>query len=188
MSIIKKIRGKSLKDIIGTAQYTLKGMLARRHFEECGDRLHVYGKLNIIKKDSTILVGNNVSLFKDARLSAYGTDHHAVLKIGDNSNIGDRTEIHCGKEVTIGNGCLISWDVVIMDWDHHRINSEQHVYKPVVIEDKVWIGCKAVILKGVTIGTGAIVAAGSVVTHNVPPHSLAAGNPAVIIKENIYWK
>ena len=59
--------------------------------------------------------------------------------------------------------------------------------KPVVIGDRVWIGQGAVILKGVTIGNGAIIAAGSVVTKDVPPNTMVAGNPAVVKKENVKW-
>ena len=56
-------------------------------------------------------------------------------------------------------------------------------YKPITIGDDVWIGCNSIILKGVKIGNGSIVAAGSVVTKSVPPFSLVAGNPAKIVKE-----
>ncbi|OAH59762.1 hypothetical protein AWH49_03210 [Domibacillus aminovorans] len=108
--------------------------------------------------------------------------------MGNNIAIGDRTEIHCGKEIVIGDNCNISWDVVIMDRDYHRLNKQEHVYNPVYISDNVWIGCRSVILKGVKIGKGAVIAAGSVVTKDVPPNTVVGGNPAKILRDNIYWR
>ncbi len=59
---------------------------------------------------------------------------------------------------------------------------------PIIIGDNVWVGTRAVILKGVTIGGGAIVAAGAVVTKDVPPRTIVGGNPAHVIRENASWK
>jgi acetyltransferase-like isoleucine patch superfamily enzyme len=56
------------------------------------------------------------------------------------------------------------------------------------VEDHVWIGCRAVILKGVTVGTGAIIANNAVVTKDVPPRTMVAGNPARVIKEDVIWE
>ena len=80
-------------------------------------------------------------------------------------------------------------NVTIMDSDFHHIESENHVMtKPVTIRDNVWIGNGATILKGVTIGEGSVIAAKSVVTRDVPPHTIVAGNPAKVIKEDISWR
>ena len=99
----------------------------------------------------------------------------------------------------IGDDVLIAFDVLIMDHDSHslvfdeRRNDVQewmrgkkdwsHVMMvPVIIKDKVWIGARATVLKGVTIGEGAVVGAGSVVVEDVPPWTLVAGNPARVIR------
>ncbi len=74
-----------------------------------------------------------------------------------------------------------------MDRDYHKFNSNTEEIKPVKIGDNVWIGCNSIILKGITIGNGAVVAAGSIVTKDVPPKVLVGGNPAKVIKEDIYW-
>ena len=97
--------------------------------------------------------------------------------------------IECSCSISIGDDCIIGRDVLIRDSDGHVIdNNPDRVSIPIVIEDHVWIGSRAVILKGVRIGKGAIVAAGAVVTRDVPAGCLVAGVPAKVIRENITWK
>ena len=115
------------------------------------------------------------------KLSICGKENYsAVLRIGNNIAIGDRTEIHIGSQCVIGNGMLISWDCCIIDSDYHKLENEENI-----IGVNAWIGCRALILKGVTIGDRAVIAAESVVTKDVPARTMAAGNPAKIIKENV---
>jgi acetyltransferase-like isoleucine patch superfamily enzyme/coenzyme F420-reducing hydrogenase beta subunit len=97
--------------------------------------------------------------------------------------------ITCGSYIKIGKNAHIAKDVVIRDLDGHYIEESTYITsKPIIIGDNVWIGYRAMILKGVTIGDGAIIAADAVVTKNIPSHSIAAGNPARIIKQNIRWR
>lgn len=78
--------------------------------------------------------------------------------------------ISCFNEITIGDGCAISQNVTIRDSDNHQVVREGYVKSaPIVIDDNVWIGINSTILKGVHIGEGSIIAAGSVVTKNTPP-------------------
>ncbi len=185
--IINNIKTRSLKEVLIEVTKLIRGAFKKVKFNSCGKMLRVEKGVRVLKKNSSIEVGNKVQLYRNVKLSAWGTDKNARLKIGNNTSIGDRTEIHCGDEVTIGNGCNISWDVVIMDRDYHKLNSQTEVYKPVHIKDNVWIGCRSIILKGVTIEEGAVVAAGSVVTRDVPKNAVVGGNPAKVIKEGIYW-
>jgi acetyltransferase-like isoleucine patch superfamily enzyme len=111
----------------------------------------------------------------------------AALTIGEFSSIGDRTEIHCCDRVSIGNYVLISWDVNILENYYHATADGNSKPAPVTIEDRVWIGCRVIVLAGVTIGHGAIIAAGSVVTKDVPPGMLVAGNPAREIRKTEPW-
>lgn len=145
------------------------------------------GSHKIYVNNGEINIGRSAFLYPGVKLSVVGISEKAELKIGENTNIGDRTEIHVGNKVIIGNNCAISWDVCILDRDYHKINNLKEIAKPIIIGDNVWIGCKATILKGVTIGEGAVVAAGSIVTKNVPAKSCVAGNPAKVIKENVVW-
>lgn len=100
-------------------------------------------------------------------------------------------QIICKDEIIIGRDVSIARDVIIRDTDAHIItengeNKEES--KPIRIGNHVWIGTRAIILKGVTIGDGAVIAAGAVVTKDVPEKCIVAGVPAKVIKENIEWK
>lgn len=93
--------------------------------------------------------------------------------------------------MTIGDGCVIAMGTVIRDNDggnHHLSTSGYVNAKPVSIGNHVWIGENSMVLKGVTIGDGAVVAAASVVTKDVPPHCLVAGTPARVIRQDIDWE
>lgn len=98
------------------------------------------------------------------------------------------TKIRCKNKISIGHGVAIAHDVLIMDCDGHSVNGVEDLGKPIKIGDHVWIGSKAIILKGVTIGENSIIAAGSVVTKAIPSNVIAAGNPARIIKQNSTWR
>jgi acetyltransferase-like isoleucine patch superfamily enzyme len=165
----------------------LRGLLAKRRFDECGSLLQVTGRLRLFKRRGRIEIGERVFLWPDVKLSVRGDAYPARLVIGDRTSLGDRTEIHCGRAVTIGAGCLLAWDVVVMDRDYHRLDSATEVCEPVCIGDHVWLGARAMILKGVTIGDGAVVAAGSVVVSDVPAGALVAGNPARVVRAKVTW-
>ena len=99
------------------------------------------------------------------------------------------------SSVTIGHNVVISERVIIRDSDNHSIcedgvNPEEYAKQqslPIVIGNHVWIGMNAIILKGVTIGEGSIIAAGSVVNKDVPAHCMVGGVPAKVIKTGISW-
>lgn len=133
-------------------------------------------------------IGKYVKFYPNVKISVLGNEKSAMLKIGEYSAIGDRTEIHCVDCISIGAHTLISWDCCIMDRDYHALEGVDEKKKPVFIGNHVWIGCRCLIMKGVTIGDGAVIAAGSVVTKDVPSNVLVGGNPARIIKENVSWK
>lgn len=123
----------------------------------------------------------------------------AKVLIGNRTYIG-ASSIVCAEKIEIGNDVLISWGCSIVDhnshaidwssrrddvvaWKHGKKNWTGVVIEPIKICDRAWIGLNSIILKGVTIGEGAIIGAGSVVTRDVPPYSIVAGNPAKVIRE-----
>lgn len=177
-----------LIDKIKYALKLCKGNKVKRKVDSCKGRLSAHGKTVVIKQNGEIHFGKHIQLYPNVKLSVCGTEKKkAILCIGNNVAIGDRTEIHAGNLVEIGDNTLISWDCCIIDRDYHKLNNEENLV-PIKIGQNVWIGCRALILKGVTIGDGAVIAAGAVVTKDVPPRTMVAGNPAKIIKENVVWQ
>lgn len=111
----------------------------------------------------------------------------ATLTLGS-GYINNNATIDCFSSITIGHGVAISSGVTIRDSDNHSINGNLVISAPIIIEDNVWIGLNATILKGVRIGSGSVVAAGAVVTSDVPRNSLVGGVPAKVIKQDIVWE
>lgn len=139
---------------------------------------------------TSISVGARVRIRGGSRLEAINARPGEVRLI-----IGDRTVIHPGvhigaiDSVRIGRGVLMAADVFVTDHDHDWTNPEEPVISnrralaaPVEIGDYAWLGERVMVLKGVTIGEGAVVGAGSIVTSDVPARSIAVGAPARIVK------
>lgn len=188
--VAARMRDRPARELLARAIGLARGALSRHRFSRCGPGLCVLGRLRTERiGGGTIEIGSGVLLWPGVKLSADSADGAlARLRIGDRTHIGDRTEIHCGREVTIGAGCAISWDVVILDRDYHALGAAGEQCRAVTIGDGVWIGCRAMVLKGVTIGAGAVVAAGAVVTGDVAPRALVAGNPARVVREQVSWR
>ena len=106
----------------------------------------------------------------------------ACLKIGDDTFLNQGVRIACSKEIYIGNNCLIGDECVILDTDYHAAPNGIVKTAPVIIEDNVWLATRVIVIRGVTIGHGSIIGAGSVITKSIPPNTFAAGQPVRIIK------
>lgn len=171
----------------------LRGLRQAAKFDRHGP-VYAGAGVRIRKRFARIELGDGVKFGHGAGIGAAGRGPSdlAVLRIGAHTIIGDRTHVNCQTAISIGSHCAISWDVEILDCDMHAIVAEDGQplphRAPVVIEDRVWIGTRALILKGVTIGHDSIVAAGAVVTSSVPPHSICAGNPAKVIRHVQGWQ
>ena len=167
----------------------LRGFLLRRKLKISGP-IRSFGKTIVINRGGEIKIGRRSCLWPDVKFALVkcaDTDD-PVIDIGEFTSIGDRTQIHCGKRVTVGNHVLIAWDVNIIEYEYHAPGGGYPEPRTITIEDEVWIGAKSIILNGVTIGKGAIIGAGSVVTKDVHPYTFAAGNPAREIKRVSSWK
>jgi acetyltransferase-like isoleucine patch superfamily enzyme len=141
----------------------------------------------VLRKNAGMVIDGSVSAGRGVRIVV---NNNAKLSIGDGTYFAGDDKIYAMKEIRIGKKCAISWGVTIIDTDFHNHYSDgiiNDATKPVIVEDNVWIGCNVTVLKGVRIGNGAIIAAGSVVTKDVSPKSLVGGNPARLIKTNIDW-
>lgn len=167
----------------------------RYEFQACGVGCY-FGGFSMLLGAKHIRLGNRLYIGKDVVWEVYDKFHQQSftpsLTFGDGSSFGDGGHISCINRVTIGNGVRIGRKVFITDNSHgasERVildtpaNQRPLVSKgPVIIQDCAWIGEMACIMPGVTIGQGAIVGANAVVTHDVPPYTLVAGNPARIFK------
>jgi len=166
----------------------LKGLLYRPRLTNSGlIRVHGFPKLK--KHNGTVSIGNRTTIWPGVKFAAISSDPSkpAEINVGAYSSIGDNTQIHCCNRVTIGDYVLMSWGVNILENNYHDTEDNTIRTAPVTIEDRVWIGCNVIILSGVTVGAGSIIAAGSVVTKDVPARSLVAGNPAKVIRETKPW-
>jgi len=144
--------------------------------------------------------GSRISIGKNSlvhcRISFDSNQGHVI--IGDRSYVG-LSSLVCYRKIEIGNDVLIAWGVTIVDHNSHSLYWEQRKddvrdwsagikywdnvgNAPVIIKDKVWIGFNVSILKGVTIGEGAVIGACAVVTKDIPPFTLVAGNPAAVVR------
>ena len=143
-------------------------------------RMDRNAKLNVTNGTFSIFYGGDVVIFSNGELTL------------GNSFINCNCKIRCGKKITIGDGCAISHNVTMMDSDFHiliRNGEEQPRHgSGIEIGNHVWIGSGVMIMKDVHIGDGAVIAAGSLVTKDVPAHALVAGSPAVVIDNNVDWR
>jgi acetyltransferase-like isoleucine patch superfamily enzyme len=146
-------------------------------------RHNTFAGLIACEKNSTLDV-KNFTAFAGSRIVV---NEGAHLSLG-NSSMNYFSTIECFDDISIGDDTVISEHVTIRDSDDHSILRDGYVsHAPISIGNHVWIGLNATILKGVSIGDGSIVAAGAVVTKNVPARCLVGGVPSRIIRENIEW-
>lgn len=144
--------------------------------------------LNALSRDG-IRLGNNVRIHEHGWIQATSTldNPGKGLVIGDDTYIGPRSYIGAGGGITIGGNVLMGASVNLLAEDHRfqapgqPISTQGLTRKGIVIEDDVWIGNGVIVLDGVTIGRGAVVGAGSVVTRDIPPDTVAVGNPCRMI-------
>ncbi|MFK2821145.1 acyltransferase [Flavobacteriaceae sp. LMIT009] len=153
--------------------------------------IHKRGKRSCIRRRTRLDVvpWNKFSIGEESTIEDFSAINNGVGDV----IIGDRTRIGLSNTiigpVKVGNDVRLAQNIVLSGLNHNyaKINSPIHEQgvstKPIVIEDESWIGANAVVLPGVTLGKHSIVAAGSVVTKDIPNYSIAAGNPARVLKQ-----
>jgi len=151
-----------MRNRLNYVYYNLKEIYYRRLCLHVGKKLVMYGGTRIINPEN-LFIGDNVAINNDVWINAVGG-----VYIGNNVLIGPKVIIHSANH--------------IYDDPNVLIRNQGHETKRVIIKDDVWICAGAIILPGVTIGQGAVVAAGAVVTKDVKPYSVVAGVPARTIK------
>lgn len=152
------------------------------------------------RQNPGLILGNGVKVYT---WTSFTVEPEGVIEIGDESLIVGAIFM-CAKSITVGKRVVISYNVTIADCDFHPKDPELRKQdaianapegdksrrpafetRPVIIEDDVWIGIGAIILKGVCIGEGARIGAGAVVTSDVPAGTRVAGNPACVVSDEV---
>jgi acetyltransferase-like isoleucine patch superfamily enzyme len=164
---------------LGSAVSFLSAVIQLRSCTEVGIRPRVIGRI-YVHNHGRIVIGDRLLVRARPWPTELASQFGGVLEIGDRTFINSGVSISACLSVTIGNRCQIGPHVTIMDNDYHVAGDvlQRPASKPIVLEDLVWVGAGAIILKGVRIGRGAAIGAGSVVTHDVPAGTVVAGNPA----------
>ena len=148
-------------------------------------------EINCISTEG-LQLGNKVTIGSYAMIrpsNIYGGSMGSGLKIGDKSNIGPYCYIGCSGYIEIGNNVMMAPRVSLYAENHNfdsidlPIKDQGVTTAPIIIEDDCWIAANSVILAGVRIGKGSVIAAGSVVTKDVAPYSIMGGNPAKKLKK-----
>ncbi len=157
-----------------------------------GKRLNMYGAVPLIFGTGRIEIGDDVHLDgRNTWVVGSRASMDARLIIGDRVVIGYQNYFSVAKQIVIGDDTLLASNVQIYDNINHPIEPDRRLHKesitldeaaPVTIGRNVWLATGCIIMKGVTIGDGSVVGAGSVVTRDVPPNALAAGNPARVVR------
>ncbi|MCL9780367.1 acyltransferase [Vibrio sp. S4M6] len=150
-----------------------------------------YCNIYIAGKDNLLVIAKGANL---KRVSIELIGNNCTLIIGEGCVIGEHCYLSCREnstKLTIGKSTMFSRNVKIMTSDGHDIleNSKRINYaKDINIGNHVWLADNTTILKGVTIGDNSIIGINSTVTKSVPINSIAAGNPAKVVKSSIYWE
>ncbi len=160
-------------------------------FENFGDGGHIARPQDIHVHGRGISAGDNVHMAATRTQNIWLTswqwwDSHGRIEIGDCVLITPGVRISSSRHVKIGDGTMLASNVYITDSDWHGTydrTKEAGKTAPVELGKNVWVGDSAIICKGVTIGENSIIGAGAVVVHDVPANAIAAGNPAVVVKE-----
>jgi len=191
----KRIRGKNNKIILNTLR--IKNVI----FDIKGDgNTIIFGKNATIKQTIITLRGNNHTLEIGQHVSISRSeikfeDHNCLIKIGNSTRILPHGEISAAEPfscIDIGSECLFSSHIDIRNTDSHSIidlatGQRINQGKNIKIGNKVWLGSHVQILKGVVIGESCIIGSRSLVTKSIPAHSVAAGVPARVLRNNVDW-
>jgi acetyltransferase-like isoleucine patch superfamily enzyme len=185
----RSFRKSVLRQLISKIYYE---PLLRLSCTQVGERLQLFEDMPKIIGNIRTEIESGVAIEGANVWIGAGDAGAKVLRIRENSYVGYSTVIVVGTEVTIGHDALIANHVLLNGYDGHPLDPFARARHeppdaaglgPIHIGDYAWIGNRAIVLKNVTIGRGAVVASGAVVTRDVPDLTVVAGNPAKVIRE-----
>ncbi|GJM21586.1 MAG: hypothetical protein DHS20C15_15010 [Planctomycetota bacterium] len=175
--------GRSFNELLGAVRPLLAARWHLRAWQQVGRRARVYGKPRVVNGGHMSL-GERCTLFSNTATSEYATHPGGRLHVGDGVFLNYGVSISAHELVKIGAGSQIGSHAILMDNDYHKPGAldEPGESAPIVLGERVWLGVRVTVLKGVTIGDDAVIAAGSVVTKDVPARCLAGGVPAKLLR------
>lgn len=186
ISSLPRLSPRELRGLASAGRPVLQAMWHLRGAEELGARVRVWGR-PIVQTDGRLLVRPRVQIRSTVATTELVVYEGGLLEIGERAFINYGCSIAASKHISIGPRCSIGTHVMMMDNDFHRIEPERRdeapESKPIILEENVWVGGRAIILPGVTIGADSAVGAGSIVTSDVPPRTVVAGVPARVIRK-----
>ncbi len=193
--IFLKLRSIRLALLLFGSSILMKIVLSLKGIK-CEKGMKFWGLTSFVRhQGSVISIGRDCSFRSDKTSNLIGVNHRCIvsthsaqaeIKIGDNCGFSGVT-IGAKEKILIGNNVLIGANAVLTDFDWHHLDpalrrKDSGRSRPIIIEDHVFIGINAMILKGVHIGQHSVIGANAVVTGDIPGNCIAAGNPARVIR------
>lgn len=181
--------------ILLRARYKLRHLYIKRYitpqFSSIGIKPEIAKPRTLQLFGDHITAGNYLHMVSDKampiKLTTWsGRNNKGKIDIGDYCLVAPGVVITSMCEIKIGHNCMLAAEVIISDSDWHGTYNRVRPYKchaAITLKENVWVGTRAIICKGVTIGENSIIGAGAVVTKNIPANSIAAGNPAKVVKK-----
>lgn len=207
MSILNSVFDKLYSKLKKASHAENELRLRKNKKIEFGKNVQIFPGASISTYDNTVIsLGDNT--WFAGKITTFPHNPVCSVSIGKDCYIGEGTRIWAAKSVAIGDRTLIAHNVNVFDTTTHPIDVKERYDHECIVKDQglpvkcfasimeseveigcdVWVGCNSIILKGVTIGDGAIIAAGSVVTKDVQAYTLVAGNPAQYVKKINYQR
>lgn len=157
-----------------------------RKADHIGPKARVWGR-PVVNNWGEMRFGPRLRLVSTVATTELVASDGGRLEVGEGVFVNYGCSISASELVRIGDHCSIGTHVIIMDNDFHQVDPEQREERPasapIILEEKVWLGARVIVLKGVTIGRDSVIGAGSVVTRDIPPRCVAAGVPARVIRK-----
>jgi len=198
---ILQLQDRIRKPISGKNNVVINnGVLFKVRYDVVGDNNLIEIGRNSVLSNMTIFIRGNNHILRIAENCLYKggsvwfEDNNCQVVIGQNTTIESAhlAVTEPDSKIVIGEDCLFSGEIVLRTGDSHSIIDNEtkkriNLAQNIEVSNHVWIGSRSTILKGVNIGHNSITGTNSIVTRNIPSHSVAVGNPARVIKNNIDW-
>jgi acetyltransferase-like isoleucine patch superfamily enzyme len=163
---------------------TARSRYCLRQATSLGVGIRILGRPPVIRNAGTLTLGNDVKLEAPIRPIFFHVFGGAELTLGEQVAVNEGARFECTRAIRVGDRVRIGFGAVLIDNHFHDVYDRESrpPGRSIVVENDVWIGARAMVLPGVRIGEGSIVGAGAIVSNDVPPFTVVAGNPAHVVR------